>query len=400
MISLIIGLLLFKMTILYSSLEYNLTNGVSKSLLNIKEYSGLSFYIRATASQKAITTITVNNNVSPLNVITTCSYKDLNSNCFDQLNQVIFFKHKGDQLVSAYEYSVNNNNTNYIGIHFSNNKNISYLSITVIVGGKSYDLSSGLVKNIKNLLPSFPYTFKVPIKENQRKINVTFLIINDTTKPFDYAKVNLYNSKNKLKSPDTISYKIANASPRKNNLKLSFYYIMWRGYKDISYANVVVTPEKKIENLKIKIDVDYCFDYTDIGYNADEIYPLNLTNLKSNINYYLHFRLKDKQYANITLSMNKMPSQPFNIVSISHYEDKSNASPKNYSNQIVSFEEVDNKLVANITIDNNNTNVKYATLNFTPIYDIDNINTVLKIGGESTLSYHIIDLNDSYTIIE
>ena len=96
--------------------------------------------------------------------------------------------------------------------------------------------------------------------------------------------------------------------------------------------------------------------------------------------------------------MNKMPSQPFNIVSISHYEDKSNASPKNYSNQIVSFEEVDNKLVANITNDNNNTNVKYATINFTPIYDIDKINTVLNIGGEPTIHYRIIEFNGSKII--
>ena len=96
---------------------------------------------------------------------------------------------------------------------------------------------------------------------------------------------------------------------------------MWRGYKDISYVDVVVTPKNKISNIKIKIDADYCFDYTEGVYYADEIYPLNLTNLKSNINYYLHFRLKDKQYANITLSMNKMPSPPFNIVSISYYED-------------------------------------------------------------------------------
>ncbi len=46
MISLIIGLLLFKMTILYSSLEYNLTNGVSKGFFNIKENTHFSFYIR------------------------------------------------------------------------------------------------------------------------------------------------------------------------------------------------------------------------------------------------------------------------------------------------------------------------------------------------------------------
>ena len=36
-ISLIIGTLLIKMTILYSKKEYNLTSGIPKILLNIKE---------------------------------------------------------------------------------------------------------------------------------------------------------------------------------------------------------------------------------------------------------------------------------------------------------------------------------------------------------------------------
>ena len=67
---------------------------------------------------------------------------------------------------------------------------------------------------------------------------------------------------------------------------------------------------------------------------------------------------------------------------------------KIYSNQIVSFEEKNNKLIVYITIDNNNTNVNYATLNFTPIYDIDNINSVLTIGGDSTIHYRIIDFNE------
>ena len=93
--------------------------------------------------------------------------------------------------------------------------------------------------------------------------------------------------------------------------------------------------------------------------------------------------------------MNKMPFQPFNNVSISFYEDNCNAYPKNYSNQIVSFEEENNKLITNLTIYNNNTNENYATLNFTPIYDIDNINSVLTIGGAPTIHYRIIEFNES-----
>ena len=83
--------------------------------------------------------------------------------------------------------------------------------------------------------------------------------------------------------------------------------------------------------------------------------------------------------------MNKMPFKPFNTVSISYYENYSNAFPKNYSNEIVSFEEVNDKLITYLTFDNNNTNINYVTLNFTPIYDIHNINTVLEIGGEPTI---------------
>ena len=377
MISSIIGILLIRMAILYSSKEYHLTSGIPKSLFNLKENTGLSFYIRATVYQKAITTITLNNDVSSSNfIITFCSYKSLNSNCISKINKILNFKQKGNQLFGTYEYSVSNNDTNYIGAHFSTNKNISYLSIRINVGGKAYDLSPGLPKNIKSLLPSFPYTFRLPVKEYQRKVNVTFTIINDTEKPFDYVYIN-ENHREKGRSPSSTTHKIANVSPKNNQLDLSFYHNIL--HIDINYINVVVIPKKKISNLKIKIDLDYFFDLNFV-YNSDEIYFKNLTNLKSKINYYLNIRLKYLQHANITLSMNKMASQPFNNISISYYEDYSNAYPKKYSNQIVSFEEVNNKLVTNLTIDNNNDSIQFIILNFIPLYNIEYIDTILKIG--------------------
>jgi len=377
MISSIIGILLIRMAILYSSKEFHLTSGIPKSLFNLKENTGLSFYIRATVYQKAITTITLNNDVSSSNfIITFCSYKSLNSNCISKINKILNFKQKGNQLFGTYEYSVSNNDTNYIGAHFSTNKNISYLSIRINVGGKAYDLSPGLPKNIKSLLPSFPYTFRLPVKEYQRKVNVTFTIINDTEKPFDYVYIN-ENHREKGRSPSSTTHKIANVSPKNNQLDLSFYHNIL--HIDINYINVVVIPKKKISNLKIKIDLDYFFDLNFV-YNSDEIYFKNLTNLKSKINYYLNIRLKYLQHANITLSMNKMASQPFNNISISYYEDYSNAYPKKYSNQIVSFEEVNNKLVTNLTIDNNNDSIQFIILNFIPLYNIEYIDTILKIG--------------------
>ena len=397
MISLIMRVILIKIAILYSLKEYNLTSGVPKNLLNIKENTQLSFYIRATVSQQAITTITVNNDVSPFTLITTSSYRSLNSNSMNTINRVIFFKKKGDQLVTTDVYTVSYNDTNYIGIHIMTNKNISYLSITTTVGGKSYDLSAGLTKSVKNLQPSFPYTFKIPVKEGQRKINVTFAIINDTTKPFDYAYVYEHHTE-KGRSSTRQSHQIANASPKKNNLILSFYHIIWGGY-NVSNIDVVFEPKKKIKNLKIRIYADYCFDLNDY-YTSKEIYPKNLTDLKANIDYYLHFHMRYLQHANITLSMNKMPSQPFNTVYISHYEDKSNAFPREYSSQNVSFEEENNKLVTNLTIHNNINNTNFFTLKFTPSYDVDKIYALLAIGGVPTIEYKIIRFNGSQIITE
>ena len=106
------------------------------------------------------------------------------------------------------------------------------------------------------------------------------------------------------------------------------------------------------------------------------------------------------QHANITLSMNKMPSQPFNTVYISHYEDKSNAFPREYSSQNVSFEEENNKLVTNLTIHNNINNTNFFTLKFTPSYDVDKIYALLAIGGVPTIEYKIIRFNGSQIITE
>ncbi len=85
--------------------------------------------------------------------------------------------------------------------------------------------------------------------------------------------------------------------------------------------------QKKIANLKIKNDLDYCYDLN-YDISADEKYPSQLKDLKSKLNYYLYLKLKYLQYANLTLLMNKISFQTFNNVSILYYEDKSNAFPK------------------------------------------------------------------------
>ena len=153
-------------------------------------------------------------------------------------------------------------------------------------------------------------------------------------------------------------------------------------------------PKNNIRDFKIRINADYCFNL--YGYYAStEIYPQNITNLKANITYYFHFHMEHLQHANITLSMNKMPSKPFKKILISYYESKSNSFPIKYSSQILSFEEENNKLSTNFTIHNNISNAYFFTVKFKPLYDIDKICAILEIGGVPPIEYKTIYFNSS-----
>ena len=134
--------------------------------------------------------------------------------------------------------------------------------------------------------------------------------------------------------------------------------------------------------MKIRVEVNYCYDLNS-HYNPYENFTTNLTNIKSGTNYYLHFSLFYLQTAKIKLSMDKMSSQPFNNIYISEYEDKGNSYPIKYSNEIVSYEKLNGQLVANIIISNYNNeyNRTCIILNFTSLYDIDNLRVLLDIGG-------------------
>jgi hypothetical protein len=247
MISLIIGILLIKISIIYSLERYTLNNGVTRSLFNIKENSSLYFSIGTTSYQKIIAYITLDNDDSSINTIQACSYNNLNSTCFYILNQMSF-KRTGMLLVGTYEYSFSNNYTNYVVLHFTNNKNINYFTITIYTGNNTYNLTPGLSKNIKNLLTEFMYFFKVPVKENQRKINITFIITNTTIRPFDFFDVIEYHSeKGRTFDITKQKYIIRNESPKNNQLEFSFYHLIWVGYDDINYIDVVVRPKKRLQ---------------------------------------------------------------------------------------------------------------------------------------------------------
>ena len=96
-------------------------------------------------------------------------------------------------------------------------------------------------------MPSFPYTFRLPVKEYQRKINANFIIINETIKPFDFSNVIIYHYEKGRSYTTKDTHDIANVTPKNNQLELSFYHLIWEGYDNISYIDVVVTPKKRLQ---------------------------------------------------------------------------------------------------------------------------------------------------------
>ena len=81
--------------------------------------------------------------------------------------------------------------------------------------------------------------------------------------------------------------------------------------------------------------------------------------------------------------MDEMSSQTFNNIYISEFEGTANSYPIKYSNEIVSYEKLNGELVANIIISNYNNeyNGTSIILNITSLYDIDNLQVLLDIGG-------------------
>jgi hypothetical protein len=67
--------------------------------------------------------------------------------------------------------------------------------------------------------------------------------------PFDYAYVYEYHLE-KGRSPSSTTHKIANVSPKNNQLELSFYHNIL--HIDINYITVVVIPKKKSSKFKNK----------------------------------------------------------------------------------------------------------------------------------------------------
>ena len=392
MISLLTGILLIESIISYSAKNYNLTNGESKIIPIIKKDSDLTFYVKASKNQMAITSISMISSISPTSLIITCEYENTSSKCMNALREITSFKKDGKTLSTSSKYVVSSKEANYVGINLYFNEDVSNFNITTYVGGQTYDLTNGISKTLKDLLPLFPYVFYIPAKKNQM-INVT-MIINDTENPFYQAQFKEYSARDDEKELDSRRQSIKKVSPKNNKLRLSFYYIIYS--KETNYLAFIIEPNTKITNIQIKVEVNYCYNLNS-NYNLYDNFTENLSNLKSGTNYYLHFSLLYLQTAKVKLSFNKMSSKPFNNIYISEYEDKGNSYPIKYSNEIVSFNKLSNSLVTNITINNYdyNYNTKYIILNFSSLYDIDNLQVLLDIGGSA--QYLKVSSNIIYT---
>ena len=316
---------------------------------------------------------------SPFSHIITCEYEKLSSKCIGSLREMAFFSKDGKELSISSEFVVSNNITNYVGINLYFNKAVSNFNITTSVGGQTYDLTNGISKTFKDLLSSFPYVFFIPAKENQM-INITMTFINATENPFYHAQINEYSSRNDDWNLDSRYRIIKKVAPKNNQLELSFYYNIY--YKETNYVAFILEPNTKISNMKIRAEINYCYDLNS-HFNPYDNFTTNLTNIKSGINYYLHFSWLYLQTAKIKLSMDEMSSQPFNNIYISEFEGTGNSYPIKYSNEIVSYEKLNGELVANIIISNYNNeyNGTSIILNITSLYDIDNLQVLLDIGG-------------------
>ena len=321
MIPLIPIILLIESVISQWSQSYNLTNGKPTIFPIIKVGSEFIFFVKASKNQLAKTNISCIGSTSPFTLIITCGHVDTNSKCMDAYNEYANFKKDGDKLMISSDYLISNNYANYVGVHLYFDIGVSNFNITINVGGQTYDITNRISNTFKDLLPSFPYAFYIQAKKPQI-INVTMTIINGGENPLNAAEIKEYSSREDERTILEIRQWIKNINSKNNQLELSFFYSIYSS--DTNYIAFILTPNIKISNIKIKAEVDYCYDLNSY-YNLYENFTENLSNLKSGTNYNLLFKLLYLKTAKIKLSFNKMSLQPFNNIYITEYEGKETA---------------------------------------------------------------------------
>ena len=338
---------------------YDLSEGVSKTLTNLKNKTPYYFYISSTQYKTNCISIDMSYEYFPFTNFSIFEYSERSSLIHLKNTTILSDSYIKDKKF-LYDYTVKFKDTKYIALKIVPDNNINIFIIKIDIKGDIYDLSNGIPKNITNLFSGIQYFFSIPSSQFQTNcINLT----TNYMESIHFSNFYIYEINNSISST-YIKKKTLFPSFSFNNNQLILSFIYFVSNNSTKFIHFKIIPNYNINYLIIQTNVEGG------GYELTNSFPKTITNLKFGIPYYFYIPSTQFQIENIILTMNYINTKPFSYINIYEYEEISSLKSTKILSQIFTTSNIDNKLMlwSNYSISSYST--KYFCLEIIPKYNI------------------------------
>ena len=381
----IISLLLFVLMI--SKIEYDLDDGIEKTITNVKKNLEYSFYIKA--SKPNVARFTLSFPISPyflLIHIDYFQYTERNSISPNKVSwKLLSRKEINNKALIYFSYNISSSLTNYVEFKVRIDDNFNYMNARIDLLYNEYDLDYNKPLNIYNLASNNGYYIYFELFENTIA-NISLTINNMNKEPFSGINIHELETKKDSPSIDT-TYQSISFIPNYSQLKASFSY-------SVKYPNITKYIALKIKpSLNIQqINIIYENPITIFDLSNDIWKEVN--NLKNKEKYLFFIEATQGAKASISFIVNNTDNNPFDYINIYEYEKKNNS----YSSFLRKNTKYINKITDNdfmnpisYTIYSSKTN--YLAFSIKPNYNIEHTLIKTSISGGS---YELLNNTSKY----
>jgi len=302
----IISLLLFGLII--SKIEYDLVDGIEKTINNVNQNLEYSFYIKASKPNVVRFTLSVplSSQYFSLVNIDYYEYSERNSISPNRYSwDLLFRKEINNKALVYFSYNISSSLTNYVEfkVKAPNNHNIMNARIDLLY--KEYDLYYNKPLNIYNLASNNAYYLYFELFENIIA-NISLKINNIEKEPFSGIYIHELETRKDSPSIDITDQSISFIS-HYSQLTSSFSYSV--KFPNITkYIALKIKPSRDIE----QISVIYENPLTIIDLSNDIWKEVN--NLKREEKYLFFIEATQCAKASISLIVNNTDNNPFNYL--------------------------------------------------------------------------------------
>ena len=346
-----------------------------KTYTNLKAKNPYYFYTNISYMQTInITFITKYNKYFPFEYVDILGYENKENNEIKTIknNHYNFMNIDEDKLTAIYSYQEYTSNINYIAFRIESRYDLDNITAKIDIVHGPYLLNKGDNKIFRNIIFGYDLYFWIKISQLQKlKINLKFNYSNKN--PINYIDIFEYGSNNIFYT----FYKHENKPViiERNGSDLLTYLPYITEYSSTNYILLKIHPEENIDYLEIYTTID------DIVHHLINSIPKNLTNIKSDNQYFFFIEATIYNKLFIQLNSKNDTKKLFNYISINEHEKENNLTYIKSTNQTIGKIKIGNEFIINLSYTPENPLTKYISLVLNTNYNINYLSVKIDVWG-------------------